>query len=77
MLNKRGHSYGAEYPWHFECRGPSYLEHAEEWFVFHAGTDEDANTTGLRQWDAAKLCEEKNGLRGLDDATRDAIDLTP
>jgi hypothetical protein len=77
MLNKRGYSYGAEFPYHFECRGPSHLEHAEEWFVFHAGTDEDVNTTGLRQWDAARLCEKLNEHPAPSDALLNELDATP
>jgi hypothetical protein len=60
MLNKRGYSYGAEFPYHFECRGPTHQDHALEWAVFHAGTDKD-EATGLNKWDASKLCLKLNG----------------
>jgi hypothetical protein len=65
MLNKRGYSFGAEYPFHFENR----MEHG--WAVFDARNDVD-HATGLREWEASKLALELNGsptpdLAGIDE----------
>lgn len=54
MLNKRGYSFGAEYPFHYENR----ME--KGWAVFDARTDDD-KATGLTEWDAQKLALELNG----------------
>ncbi len=53
MLNKRGYSYGAEYPIHYESRH-------DGWAVFDARTDVDI-ITGLTEWDAQKRCLKENG----------------
>jgi hypothetical protein len=71
MLHKRGCSFGAEYPWHYESR-------ADGWAVFHAGTDEDAeNGTGLQEWEALQLCMKLNGCGKPSLETLEAIDGTP
>lgn len=54
MLNKRGYSFGAQYPFHFEDRG------GDSWAVFDARNDRD-HGTGLKQWEAQKLAYELNG----------------
>lgn len=53
MLNKRGYSSGAEFPFHFEDR-------LDGWAVFDARNDRD-HGTGLKQWEAQKLAHELNG----------------
>jgi len=69
MLNKRGYSYGAEYPIHYEQR-------LDGWAVFDARDDRDI-ATGLKEWEAQKLCLQENGSPGPDAATLDTLDLTP
>ncbi len=66
MVNKRGYSYGPEYPIHFE-------ERLDGWAVFDARDDRDI-ATGLKKWDAEKLCQSENGhpQPNLSD-----MDLTP
>ncbi len=53
MLNKRGYSYGEAYPIHYEQR-------QDGWAVFDA-RDERTIATGLKEWEAAKLCLSENG----------------
>lgn len=53
MINKRGYSYGAEYPIHYEHR-------LDGWAVFDARDDRDI-ATGLKEWQAQKLCLQENG----------------
>jgi len=66
MLNKRGYSFGAAYPIHFE-------ERADGWAVFDARDDRDI-ATGLKQWEAVKLCEIENGCPA---PNLSEIDTTP
>jgi hypothetical protein len=66
MLNKRGYSYGAEHPIHFE-------ERLDGWAVFDARDDRDI-ATGLKQWEAGPLAYRLNGSPAVDTA---GIDATP
>jgi hypothetical protein len=70
MVNKRGYSFGAEHPIHYEERG------VEGWAVFDARTDED-KATGLQEWQAMMLAMKLNDHLGPSAATLDAIDTTP
>lgn len=53
MLNKRGYSFGEAYPIHYEQR-------ADGWAVFDA-RDDRAIDTGLKEWEAQRLCRSENG----------------
>ncbi len=64
MLNRRGYSYGAAYPIHYEQR-------LDGWAVFDARNDKDIQA-GLKEWEAQKLCISENGnpkpcLEDIDD----------
>ena len=65
MVNKRGYSFGPDYPIHYE-------ERINGWAVFDARDDRDI-ATGLKEWEARDLCLKENGSP-MPDLT--AIDLT-
>lgn len=67
MVNKRGYSFGAEYPIHYEDRGKA------GWAVFDARNDKDIET-GLEQWEAQDRAWKENGSPKPD---LDALDTTP
>ena len=66
MVNKRGYSYGPEFPIHYERR-------LDGWAVFDARDDRDI-ATGLKEWEAQKLCLQENN-HPTPNLTE--IDLTP
>lgn len=69
MIGKRGYSWGAEFPYHCENRH-------DGWAVFDARTDVDVET-GLSEWRAFQLAEEKNKCGAPDPAVLAALDETP
>jgi hypothetical protein len=66
MLNKRGYSFGEQYPIHYEQR-------LDGWAVFDARTDTDI-ATGLKEWEARDLAIKENGSPKPDLV---GLDLTP
>ncbi len=66
MVNKRGVSYGPDYPIHYEQR-------PDGWAVFDARDDRDIAVGLKNEWDAQKLCLKENGSPRPD---LEAIDLT-
>ena len=71
MVNKRGYSFGADYPIHYEDRGV-----VQGWAVFDARDDRDIET-GLKEWEAFKLAMTLNDNPTPTPADLDAFDTTP
>lgn len=67
MLNKRGYSFGAQYPIHYD-KGKG-----GKWEVFDARTDR-VIADGLDEWEAVGRAHKENGSPSVDIA---GIDSTP